>query len=258
MLSISHNRIFALIWRIGGLLLGIFGLTLQFTIGGGFMSSTAWIFFTVQTNVITTLQFAVLTVLSVMQIRKSGTRGEAAGFNKSIQLGTTLYISITFIVYWTLLSWQPYGGGSDDMTTKVLSELANVLLHGIVPIFAVLDWILFAKRSPLKKRVAAYWLSYPLLYFAFVAIRAQVGGPLFEMNGVEMFYPYPFIEPNMLGSAWLLIPVVLGLAVAFYALGLLYIYIDKLLYKKFGTNKRDTAQENIEEVTEPKDEENKA
>lgn len=239
MRKISNNKIFALVFRLFGFLIGLTALIMQFTIGGGFMANTGWVFFTVQTNAFTTLQFLILFILTAVSLSKTGAKGKAPGINKTVQLATTFYISITFIVYWTLLSWQNYDIGVSDKITAVLSQLANVLLHGVVPIFAVLDWVFFMSDKSLGKKTALIWLAYPLAYFVFVAIRANVGAPLYTLNGVPLYYPYPFLEPAILGSAWLLIPVVIGMSLAFYGLGLLYVFADKKLIKLKTANNKE-------------------
>lgn len=229
------NRIFALIWRVIGAALGIMGLVFQWKSGLGFMHSSMLVFFTVQTNIFTTVLFGILAAMTAVQlIKKQGNRGDAAHIPYSAQLAFTFYITITFAVYWTLLSWQNYGniGGGVNAAMSIAS---NYILHGVVPLWAIGDWIMFMPHGKIKrsKLNAAIWLSYPLLYFIFVAIRAAVGGPLYTLGGVDMYYPYVFLEPAILGSAWLLIPVVLALSLAFWGSGILYIFCDKKLGKAY-------------------------
>lgn len=132
----SENRIFALAWRSAGLAIGIAGNAIMFTISGASML----VYFTMQTNLFVLAMFAVLTVMTAVQLKREGVRGEATHLNCSLQLAITFYITITFVVYWALLSWQNFdmaatGGGSELIA-------ANYIVHGVVPLFAIIDWLI--------------------------------------------------------------------------------------------------------------------
>ncbi|MEG2540898.1 MAG: hypothetical protein RSB59_03895, partial [Clostridia bacterium] len=92
---LCKNRYFALIWRILGLGLGLSGLLMHALNGTGFMSKNMMAFFTIQTNIFTTALFLILTVATLVQIVKSGGKGEVAHLNHSFQLAFTYYITIT-------------------------------------------------------------------------------------------------------------------------------------------------------------------
>lgn len=218
------NRVFAAVWRALGLALGVMGLTFQIVGTSGFMGGSMLVFFTNQTNIFSTALFAVLFVLTIIQCKKQGLKGEIAHVNLSLQLAFTYFITITFLVYWLLLSWSlgdAAAGGS------ILGTVSNYIVHGVVPLWAIADFVMFMPHGRLEKRFAAYWLAYPLAYYLFTIIRAQFGAPLYTMGDVEMMYPYPFIEPQILGGVGMVIPVFFALLFAFWALGYLYIKIDK-------------------------------
>ncbi|MEG2450531.1 MAG: Pr6Pr family membrane protein [Clostridia bacterium] len=229
---LCKNRYFALVWRILGLGLGLSGLLMQALDGSGFMAGSMMAFFTIQTNIFTTALFLILTVATLVQIVKSGGKGEVAHLNHSFQLAFTYYITITFIVFWGILSWMKAGSGVAD-------SVSNYFVHGIVPIWAIIDAILFLPHGKIKKHNAFYWLAYPLFYLIFIVIRAQVGGPLFEIDGIAYFYPYMFVEPSwyaaMFGSEWVMLPVVLVLVVLFWAFAKLYIFVDRKIGQYYVT-----------------------
>ena len=104
-MTVSDNRIFALAWRIIGLAVGIAGCAVMFSPSLG---QTMLVYFTMQTNLFIVALFAVLTAMTAVQIAREGRRGEAAHLNCSFQLALTFYITITFVVYWTMLSWQNF------------------------------------------------------------------------------------------------------------------------------------------------------
>lgn len=65
----------------------------------------------------------------------------------------------------------------------------NVLLHTVVPVMAVVGWLLIGPRRIVSRRVA--WLSviFPVCYLAFTLIR----------GAIVHWYPYPFIDVTQLG-----------------------------------------------------------
>ena len=100
-MTVSDNRIFALVWRIIGLAVGIAGCAVMFSTT---MGKTMLVYFTMQTNLFIVALFAVLTVMTAVHIARVGWIGEAAHLNCSFQLALPFYITITFLVYWTLPS----------------------------------------------------------------------------------------------------------------------------------------------------------
>lgn len=214
-MTVSDNRIFALVWRIIGLAVGITGCVVMFSTT---MGKTMLVYFTMQTNLFIVALFAVLTVMTAVQIAREGKRGEAAHLNCSFQLALTFYITITFVVYWTMLSWQNFnmsgaGGGNAFLA-------ANYIVHGVVPALAIVDWVLFLPHGRVPRAAAWTWLIYPAVYAVFIFVRAEAGGPIYGTTR----YPYPFIDVDLIG-AWVA-AVAVAMAAAFYGLGRLYVFAD--------------------------------
>lgn len=214
-MTLVADRVFALVWRIIGLAVGIAGCAVMFSTTMGRMML---VYFTMQTNLFIVALFAVLTVMTAVQIAREGRRGEAAHLNCSFQLALTFYITITFVVYWALLSWQNFdmsasGGGKAFVA-------ANYIVHGVVPALAIVDWVLFLPHGRVARSAAWAWLIYPAIYAVFIFVRAEVAAPLYGTTR----YPYPFVDVDIIG-AWVA-AVVVVMAAAFYGLGRLYIFLD--------------------------------
>ena len=171
-------------------------------------------YFTIQTNIFVTALFAVLTVQTA--------RG--AKVPEPLQLAVTLFITITFVIYWTLLDSSGF-----SMTGMNKAKLSNLLLHGAVPILAILDWIIFMPHGQVGWQWAAIWLIYPALYCA----GALVLGGLKLVSYGAAHYPYFFIDAQRLTRGALIRNIAL-LSVGFYLLGLLYTALDKGLAKLIG------------------------
>jgi len=128
----------------------------------------------------------------------------------------TLYVAITGLVYHLVLTNQASGFAMPPVERALPEAIGNQLLHTVVPLLAVLDWLLFDERGRFRWRYALYWLAFPLGYLAFALLRGLV---------VDR-YPYPFINVNDLGYAGVSVSS-LGFAVAFWVLGLLFVAIDR-------------------------------
>ena len=192
-MTLCANRIAALVLRAVGSVLGVFGIAVMLTMTD---ASLMLSYFTMQTNIFTTAAFIALTVMTAVQLKERGVRGEVAHLGVSLQLALTFFITITFVVYWAMLSWQNFDMGGGDPSRAALVSAANYMVHGVVPLLAIADWILFLPHGRLRAKDAALWLIYPIAYAVFIFIRAEVGAPFYGTTR----YPYPFIDVDVIGG----------------------------------------------------------
>jgi len=82
-----------------------------------------------------------------------------------------------------------HGEFAQTLHLKGWAAVWNVLLHTVVPVMAVVGWLIFGPRGIVSRRVA--WLSviFPVCYLAFTLIR----------GAIVDWYPYPFIDVTQLG-----------------------------------------------------------
>ena len=104
------------------------------------------------------------------------------------------YLGLTGIVYNSMLR------GIDVQTPG----FANEVLHVIVPILMVADWILAPPTTRITGRHVLMWMAAPILYLVYTLIR----GPFVD------WYPYPFLDPRPNGYLAVVIGSVL-VALAF-------------------------------------------
>jgi hypothetical protein len=123
-------------------------------------------FFTIESNILTVVVFAVGGLLDPRGTRWAFFRG-----------AVTLYMVITGLVYAALLSDIPVG---------LSSPWINTALHRILPVLILVDWLLRPPWPRVSAPRALAWLAFPLAYFAYSLIR----GPHAQ------FYPYPFLDPR--------------------------------------------------------------
>ena len=90
--------------------------------------------------------------------------------------------------------------------------VADLILHYVVPMLFVIDWLILVPKESLKMKDTLAWLAFPLLYLIWTFIHGVYSG----------FYPYPFLNGSELGNARVLLNEA-GLLVIFLILGLLLV-----------------------------------
>lgn len=143
----------------------------------------------------------------------SGSRWTIFFSNPKTLTAITVYIVMVGIVYNTILRflWKPTG----------LQQLADELLHAVIPLLFLLFWIFYSIKAGLKWKDVLPWLIYPAIYCVYALIRGSFSG----------FYPYPFIDLDKLGLSRALVNIA-GLTTAFFILSLIFVAIAKWMSKK--------------------------
>jgi hypothetical protein len=157
-------------------------------------------YFTIQSNLIIAVALAVTLVAAA--------RRKRADLAVSVLRGaTTVYIATTGIVYNTLLTGA-------NVSASV--PWSNDVVHKIIPVYAVLDWLLFSDRARLLLRHVWWFLLYPAVWTTVVLVRGATDG----------WVPYPFLDPAQ-GYGVVAIYVV-GIAVSITLLGILVVGMSRL------------------------------
>ncbi|WP_431823091.1 Pr6Pr family membrane protein [Burkholderia sp. F1] len=98
---------------------------------------------------------------------------------ESMRGAAVLYMLITAIVYELLLA-RP------DALLHITPAFNNWVLHRIVPLVVLGDWLYVEPRSPIPWQSAVTWLGFPFVYLAYTLLR----------GAWENWYPYPFVDPR--------------------------------------------------------------
>jgi hypothetical protein len=157
-------------------------------------------YFTIQSNIIIAVAFAVVLVLAARGRRKNSRESAFRG-------AATVYIATTGIVYNTLLI-----GAAVENTVP----WSNDILHRWIPLYAVLDWLLFSDRGRLAMRQVWWFLVYPLVWLIVVLIRGATDG----------WVPYPFLNPSL--GYGVVALYCLGVAVFIALMGILVVGMSRL------------------------------
>lgn len=149
-------------------------------------------YFTIQSNVL-----VVITAIPLIRtVRFDSTLWRVA------RLAALIGISITGLVHWFFLRplLQLSGG----------SLVADKLLHVVVPLLAVVGWLLFGPRPRVTWAALRGALIWPVLWLVATLVVGAVSG----------WYPYPFLNVGQLGAGPVALAV-LGVTLLFLVLGAL-------------------------------------
>lgn len=166
-------------------------------------------FFTDQANLLGVIVLLVGAVVDPGDLRWQRVRGAA-----------TLYLLVAGIVYAVLLVHIYVGdepGWADDV------------LHRMMPIVMIVDWVLAPVALGVSGRLIAGWLVYPLVYGAYTLGR----GPIVD------WYPYPFIDPRHQGYPSMTVGLVV-LVIGFALLALAVAALGDSSSRRRGANERGT------------------
>ncbi|MCL4367684.1 MAG: Pr6Pr family membrane protein [Actinobacteria bacterium] len=161
-------------------------------------------YFTIQSNIL--LGLVVLRFL----IRELGGHDTNTRLDAYLRGCILLAISVTGLVFHLLLA--PLVG-----TVSFQSHV----LHTIVPLGFVVDWVVFAPKDSFRLKDVPVWVAYPLAYLGINLVTARFDG----------FYPYEFMDASKLGYGGVAINTVLLLA-AFGLLGAAYVGIGRVLARR--------------------------
>jgi hypothetical protein len=127
-----------------------------------------------------------------------------------LRLSGVTGIVVTGIVHWFFLRPLLHLTG--------WSYATDLLLHVVVPILALVGWLVFGPRPRVVLRVVLASLLYPVLWLVYTLVAGAVSG----------WYPYPFLDVDRLGGARVALACV-GVTAAILAVSVLLWWGNRLL-----------------------------
>jgi hypothetical protein len=211
----------AIVFRMAAGLLGWFALALKYglVMAGDFDTGAItrtinfFSYFTILTNILVAL------TLTLPIITPQSAFGQFFS-RPTVRTAIATYIIIVMAVVYFILRHLTNLTGWD--------LVADVILHYVMPILFVIDWLFFVPKESLKPKDTPVWLAFPIVYLIWTFIRGAYSG----------FYPYPFLNSGELGIARVLMNEA-GLLVIFLILGLSLVTGGRLLDKMRSVNLPD-------------------
>lgn len=135
-------------------------------------------------------------------------RAERTPLFDGVRSGVVLHMAITGVVFALLLT-----GLQEELQTTI--PWVDFVVHKLMPLVLVVDWLIDPPRHRLPLEVAAAWLSYIVAWFVYTLVRGANAD----------WYPYPFVDADrhgygsvFLNSLFLLVGMIVA-AVAFVWIG---------------------------------------
>ena len=182
-------------------------------------------FYTMQSNILAIVLFAMLTLRTALGLRYEKTG--SAGYFARFEMICVNNIMLTFLVYWVLLAPILFTMvGEYSMWT-----FDNLAVHAFTPLLCMLDYILFTQPRHLKYRDVYCICIFPLAYMAATSIAGLLGYVYFTSaaDGLPVRFPYFFYDFDRIGVLSL---AYIGAMVVFCLLaGHVFYYVDRRLRK---------------------------
>lgn len=142
---------------------------------GNFVPLNFFSYFTIESN--------ILVVITLLLSAVAVAWGKNDKLDK-LRSAATVYIVIVGIGFAVLLA------GIEGMTLTAV-PWNNTVLHYIVPLAMVVDFLIDRPGRKLSFRRSLVWLLFPVVYLAYSLVRGGLSG----------WYPYPFLDPATSGYA---------------------------------------------------------
>lgn len=187
--------------RLAVATLAIVAMTYQFAllnVEPGYEKANFFSFFTIQSNILAVCALFLLVLVP---------RARRSPLFDGVRSAAVLYIAITGVVFALLLS-----GMQEEVQTA--TSWVDFVVHKLVPILVVADWIVDPPRHRLPWWTVVAWLGYPIAWLGYTLVRGAQAD----------WYPYPFVDVSELGYAGVLArSIVLAVGFAAGATALLWL-----------------------------------
>ncbi|WP_395944653.1 Pr6Pr family membrane protein [Brevundimonas sp.] len=207
------------LWRAAFAVIGWAALVLQYILMVGPVEGWAVLertvnyfsFFTILTNILVALALTG----PLMSPDRRVARWSAG---EGVRAAVTLYVVVVGVVYHFMIApyWKPEG----------LTFGVNLVLHYVMPVAFLLDWLWFTPKGRLRWIDPVKWLAFPLVYAVWTLAHGLIAH----------WWPYGFVNVDDLGLTRVL-TIFGGLLVFFLLVGLTLAGLDRA----FGRTARDSS-----------------
>ncbi len=204
------SKALGLLWKSAIVVCAFIGVGLQIGIFRGEMNVSSLRYFTNLSNLLCMLYFLIDAIYLVAWRDNDGSKSWCFPLKGIAMMG----ITVTWLVAHFMLG---------DFNMGASMRVSIRLVHYVVPIMTILDWLLFDGKGRMGATSPLLWATFPLAYFVVVMLLAA-------FTSATPFYPYPFMNVATQGLQRVLVTVALMTAF-FITLGYVFVLIDRLLTK---------------------------
>ncbi len=211
------NRITQIVFQTVYCTLAIIAVLTSLGLFNGKFNSNFYVYYTNLSNYICFGLMFVILAKTIISFKKNaeGCCNTTPKFN----FLCVILILVTLLVYNILLA-------KDNSAFEYFTSLNNLLMHLILPIMFILNWVIFYEHRKLKWYFPLLSLIMPLIYICFILIRAAI----LKGSGA-ILYPYFFLNADKLGWGGFFMWVSI-LIVIFLFIGYILYFLDNIAYFK--------------------------
>lgn len=188
------NPYIALWYRIIFLMLCGYGILRHTSFNNPYYTTHMFSYFTIQSNIFCFIVFVILTYKSTEDL-KHNTNSVFTGNLMQFKGMATMAISITFLCYQFVLRDRNFSMDNDAL---IAVSLNNILVHYLVPLMVIFDWLLFQPKGLYHWYDPYVWTIAPITYFFIIMTRAVCHSSASLQESVSK-YPYFFLNIDTLG-----------------------------------------------------------
>jgi len=117
-----------------------------------------------------------------------------------------------------ILTGMGYAALLSDTASLFANPWINYVLHAIMPLIVLIDWLAFPPDAPQLRFATSVWqwLLFPTAWVAYTFLHGWVTG----------WYPYPFIDPD-LSSGWDILVVLAAMTAVLVVLTILLVQYQR-------------------------------
>ena len=155
-------------------------------------------FFSYFTNLSNLFAAVVLIVSAFFMLKQR----EPSAADDLMRGAAVLNMTVVGIVFAVLLR---------DVDLGHLLPWVNTLLHYVMPVIVLLDWLYTPPGTAIGAKQMLQWQIFPLLYLVYIMVRGALVG----------WYPYPFLDPAKVNGYGNVTLYILGIVATFLLVSLL-------------------------------------
>ena len=236
--AMIKNKWIAFSFRLLALFFAAFGLARQLGIFRNTVDFDMFKWYTIQSNLLAVIMFAMLDVRTVIGFRDDLQTPKGVAWFARLRMVCSANLLLTLVVFWSLLA--------PDVPKFYLLSFDNLSIHVVTPLLCLADYILFYEAGRIKYRDVYFTCIFPLLYSIFVialgflgydygnrvVITRWITAESVEMYTVPRRAPYFFLDYDEVGFMVLVYAFII---VAFLVIvGHVFYHVDRRLVKKDG------------------------
>lgn len=211
------NKLLTLIFRIIIVFISFLGIYLNFASLKHFSLLPLISYFTILSNIFCFLFYLTMVIKTISNYKnyedKNGT------FLKGTMI---LCVTVTLLIFHIILKDSSFIMINNDY----LRSWPNIIVHYLVPILTLIEWLVFNKKNHLRYVDAFKWLIIPTIYLIIIIINGLNG---YTYPGGSN-YPYFFLDINKFGLV-VVIRNILIIGVIFLFLGFSSVFLDRNISK---------------------------